>query len=140
MSEHGLSPDDVRFRTEFEAFAVPPAQFDHRAHVRLAYAYLADNDADSALALMRSALMAFLEHNQVPVSKYHETLTRAWILAVRHFMTRSPDTPSADAFIRANPELLDTKIMLTHYSADVLFSDEARRRFVQPDLDRIPGA
>lgn len=140
MSAHALSPDDVRFRTDFETCVFPPAQFDHRAHVRLAYVYLAENDADAALERMRSALMAFLEHNKVPASKYHETLTRAWILAVRHFMTRSPGTESADAFIRANPEILDTKIMLTHYSADVLFSEEARRRFVRPDLDGIPGA
>ena len=140
MSAHALSRDDVRFREAFETCALPPAQFDHRAHVRLAYVYLADNDADTALALMRSALLAFLEHNDVPISKYHETLTRSWILAVRHFMTRSPGTASADAFIRANPELLDTRIMLTHYSADVLFSDVARQRFVRPDLDGIPGA
>ena len=140
MSAHALSADDLQFRKAFETCAFPAAQFDHRAHVRLAYVYLADNDADTALALMRSALMAFLEHNDVPISKYHETLTRAWILAVRHFMTRGPGTASADAFIRANPELLDTKIMLTHYSAGVLFSDEARRRFVRPDLDGIPGA
>lgn len=140
MSAHGLSTDDVRFRTEFETCVFPPARFDHRAHVRLAYVFLAGNNTDTAHALMRSALIAFLEHNHVPVSKYHETLTRAWILAVHHFMTRSPGTESAEAFIRANPELLDTKIMLTHYSADVLLSEEARRRFVRPDLDGIPGA
>jgi len=34
--------------------------------------------------------------------------------------------------------LLDSKIMLTHYSADLLFSDEARARFVEPNLDPIP--
>jgi hypothetical protein len=34
--------------------------------------------------------------------------------------------------------VLDTKIMLTHYSAEVLFSPEARALFVEPDLDPIP--
>jgi hypothetical protein len=28
--------------------------------------------------------------------------------------------------------------MLTHYSAEVLFSPEARARFVEPDLEKIP--
>jgi hypothetical protein len=28
--------------------------------------------------------------------------------------------------------------MLTHYSAQLLFSDGARARFVEPDLDQIP--
>lgn len=40
--------------------------------------------------------------------------------------------------IERNPELLDSRIMLTHYSAEVLFSDEARARFVDPDIQPIP--
>jgi hypothetical protein len=34
--------------------------------------------------------------------------------------------------------MLDTKLMMAHYSAELLFSDEARARFVEPDLDQIP--
>jgi hypothetical protein len=59
-------------------------------------------------------------------------------MAVRHFMEASPACESADAFIEQNPKLLDSKIMLTHYSAEVLFSDEARAQFVEPDLSPIP--
>jgi hypothetical protein len=87
---------------------------------------------------MRDTLRGFLEHHGIPVSKYHETITRAWIMAVRHFMDRTPPTPSADTFIDGNPRLLDPKIMLTHYSAELLFSPEARARFVEPDIDPIP--
>ena len=87
---------------------------------------------------MRSALLGFIAHNNIPVAKYHETLTRAWILAVRHFMAISPVADSAADFIERNPMLLDSKIMLTHYSAEVLFSPEARARFVEPNLDAIP--
>lgn len=65
-------------------------------------------------------------------------MTRAWIMAVRYFMDRSSSEASADNFIESNPELLDSKIMLTHYSNEVLFSDEARSVFVEPDLDPIP--
>ncbi len=89
---------------------------------------------------MRESLVAFLGHHGIDAAKYHETITRAWILAVRHFMDRTPHSDSADAFIDANPVLLDSKIMLTHYSAEVLFSAEARARFIEPDLQQIPGA
>lgn len=41
-------------------------------------------------------------------------------------------------FIDRNPLLLDTEIMLSHYSAEVLFSDEARAAFVTPDVSPIP--
>jgi hypothetical protein len=138
MSKHRLSTDDWHFLTEFETGGISPDGFDHRAHVRLAYAYLTEHEPDTAVRLMRGALMAFLRRNDIDISKYHETMTNAWILAVRHFMATTPAAPSADAFIDANPILLDSKIMLTHYSADLLFSDRARARFVEPNIERIP--
>jgi hypothetical protein len=137
MHAHGLSDDDRGFRAAFEACAVAPARFGHEAHVRLAYVYLAEHHVEAAVERMRASLLKFLEHNGVPRAKYHETLTRAWVLAVRHFMDRSPSTSAGD-FIAKHPELLDSKIMLTHYSASVLFSPDARERFVEPDLDPIP--
>jgi hypothetical protein len=135
---HALAPDDRRFRVDFEEGNVLPARFDHRAHVRLAYVYLVEHDADTATSLMRDALRRFLVRHGIDADKYHETLTRAWILAVRHFMARSTAAASADAFIDANPLLLDSKIMMTHYSAELLFSSDARARFADPDLDPIP--
>ena len=136
--KHELSKDDLDFRAAFEAGAFAPADFSHRQHVRLAYVYLADCDVDLALERMRAALVAFLSHHNIPASKYHETLTRSWLLAVNHFMHRTPQTSSADDFIARNPVLLDSRIMLTHYSAGLLFSDAARADFVEPDLDPIP--
>jgi hypothetical protein len=138
MSNHNLSKNDREFRAAFEAGAFAPADFSHRAHVRLAYVYIAESDATQALEPMRGALLTFLRHHGIPASKYHATLTRAWILAVDHFMHRSPGSTSADDFIARNPLLLDTRIMLTHYSAELLFSDQARAEFVEPNLDPIP--
>jgi hypothetical protein len=135
---HRASPEDRAFRTEFEAGRFPPAEFSHRAHIRLAYVYLTEHDTDAAYERMRQALLTFIRHHGIEVSKYHETITRAWIMAVRHFMEISPDAESADLFIENNPRMLDPKIMLTHYSAEVLFSDEARARFVGPNLSPIP--
>ena len=37
---HQLSGDDQQFREDFEAGRVAPDAFNHRAHVRLAYAFL----------------------------------------------------------------------------------------------------
>ena len=109
MVNHQSSDEDQAFRLAFEAGHVAPAQFDHRAHVRLAYVYLVSHDADAATGLFRGALQRFLQHHGIAPEKYHETLTRAWTLAVRHFMARSPAMTSADAFIAHNPELLDTR-------------------------------
>ena len=135
---HEISQSDLEFRTAFEAGAFAPADFSHRAHVRLAYVYLATNDVERATTLMRGAIVNFLRHHGIPPTKYHETLTQAWILAVFHFMHRTTEAVSADDFINHTPLLLDSRIMLTHYSADRLFSPAARAAFVQPDLDPIP--
>jgi len=132
------SIEDQTFRMDFEAFKFPPGEFNHRVHIRLAYVYLSAYDTDTAHQLMRSALLSFLEHHGVNVSKYHETITRAWIMAVRHFMENTSSSASAEIFIEKNPRMLDSKIMMTHYSAEVLFSDEARAKFVPPNLDPIP--
>lgn len=138
MIPHSSSLEDRDFRARFESGDVPPAEFDHRAHVRLAYVYLSAHDTEAAYRRMRTALHAFLEHNGIDRSKYHDTMTRAWIMAVRHFMDRTSGSASAAAFIEANPKLLDSKIMMSHYSAGLLFSAEARAQFVEPDLEPIP--
>ena len=130
--------DDIEFKNQMESFAFPAPDFNHRAHLRLAYIYLSKNSADRSSELMRDTLNRFLIHNGVDPSKYHATLTKAWILAVHHFMVRTKTSSSADEFITRNPEMLDTQIMMTHYSAELLFSDEARAAFVQPNLDPRP--
>jgi hypothetical protein len=53
-------------------------------------------------------------------------------------MEISSDCASSEIFIENNPVILDSKIMMTHYSTELLFSDEARARFVEPDLSPIP--
>ncbi|NUO82130.1 hypothetical protein HUU05_18830 [candidate division KSB1 bacterium] len=135
---HLLSTEDRIFQRALEACEFPPAQFNHRAHLKLAYIYLAEHDTETACRLMRDAIQNLLEHNHIDISKYHETLTRAWIMAVRHFMEKTSNSESADAFIDQHPQMLDSKIMLTHYSAELVFSDEARAKFIEPDLEPIP--
>ena len=135
---HKFSMEDNLFRRRFEAFEIPAEQFDHRAHVRLAYIYLCESGPDRAAASMKRALLAFLEHLGTEPAKYHETITQAWIGAVNHFMASSGPCNSFTEFIAENEILLDTKIMLSHYSAEVLFSDEARAKFVHPDISPIP--
>lgn len=134
---HKISAADEEFRLAFEGCSFPASGFDHRAHLRLAYVYLCEGPVETAHGRMRSALNAFLHHLGVDDSKYHETMTRSWILAVAHFMARTLSSVSADEFIDANPILLDSKIMLTHYSAELLFSASARAAFVEPDLEPI---
>jgi len=138
MVKHDVSADDQAFRRAFEACDIPAAEFDHRAHVRLAYIYLCEQSSDEARKAMKQSLLGFLTHLGIGESRYHETITRAWVMAVAHFMQLSPTCHSAAIFIDQNPVLLDSNIMLSHYSAEVLFSPTARSQFVEPDIQQIP--
>jgi hypothetical protein len=135
---HKATPEDQAFARAFEACQIAPGAFDHAAHVRLAYVYLCEGRVDAAVDRMKQALLAFLAHLGVGPSKYHETITRAWVMAVSHFMDESAACESAAAFMTLNPRLLDSRIMLKHYSAEVLFSPRAREEFVPPDVRPIP--
>ena len=136
--KHRASPDDARFRAAFEALAIPPAEFDHGAHVRLAYVYLCEDTVDGAVEKMKRALLAFIAHVGADPVKFHETITRAWVMAVDYFMGKTAPCASYAEFVVANPALLDSRIMLTHYSAELLFSPAARQGFVAPDIQPIP--
>lgn len=138
MTEHAASKDDGLFCEAVESCTLPVAEFDHRAHVRLAYIYLLDGNADEAYQSVQTSINRILDHNGVDPTKYHETITKAWVLAVQHFMSHSEPASSFEHFVELNPRLLDSKIMLTHYSEETLFSDEARAEFVEPDLQPIP--
>ncbi|MCC4798087.1 hypothetical protein BCT30_01215 [Enterovibrio norvegicus] len=136
---HSLLHTDIAFVASVEECSFPVEDFNHRAHVRLAYAYFVDNDTESSNNLLRKALVGLLQFNDIaPSAKYHETLTKAWLLAVNHFMHHTDTCDNADMFIDLNPQLLDSQIMMTHYTKARLFSEEARHTFIAPDLDAIP--
>lgn len=138
MTSHRASDEDLEFVRAFETAEIAAEDFDHRAHLRLAYVCLCGQGVDDAHDRIRKALQRYLARIGAPPCKYHETMTRAWILAVPHFMDQAAPCSSADDLVDRHPELLDGRIMLTHYSAGLLFSDEARREFVEPDIQAIP--
>ena len=136
---HQPSSEDLELVRSLESFEIQPGHFDHRSHIRMAYTYLCEHDVQSACTKIRRVLCDFLLHNGIePSTKYHETMTQVWTLTVRHFMDHTPNTTSSEQFIDANPKLLDSGILKTHYSKELLFSEEARDCFVEPDLVPIP--
>ena len=60
MTSHRLSAADRVFKEQFESGEISPAVFDHRAHVRMAYVYLAGQETEVALRQIRDALRGFL--------------------------------------------------------------------------------
>ena len=135
---HRVSHEDKAFRRAFERCEIASEDFDHPAHVRLAYIYLCETNLAASGNIMKNSLLRYLNHLGIGSAKYHETLTQAWIKAVAYFMARCNACDSASDFMSQCRQLLDSKIMLTHYSAQRLFSEKARNTFVEPDIQSIP--
>jgi len=138
MIHHNISIADKEFQKKFEKCEIPKGSLNHYAHIRLAYIYLCRYPPKKALSLFKNFLLSYLQKNNIDTSKYSETITISWMMAVNCFMTKEEACCSAESFINRNPQLLDDKIMLTHYSPELLFSNNARKKFIHPDIQKIP--
>lgn len=135
------SDGDRLFARRFEAGGVDAADFNHRGHLRLAYTYLCEGPSlATARDRMRASIRGFLDLHSVDPAKYHETLTLAWMDAVRHFVGNAGAPDSFEALLKVDDRLLDKEIMLTHYTRKRLCSESARTGYVSPDVSPIPVA
>lgn len=133
--------NDDQLLQAFESCHLTPASFRHREHLRVAYLYLTRYPFEQAHARFEAGVQRLLAHLGAPASHYHATITRAWFLAVRHFLRREGARETSEQFLAAPcaaSRLLDQQVMLIHYSAERLFSAAARTEFIEPDLDPIP--
>lgn len=125
---------DETFLARFEAAAL--AHFDHRDHLRVAFAYARRGGIEHAVARAREGLRRFAAAHGEP-GRYHETLTTAWARVVGHYALRVPHD-DFEAFLAAHPRLLERDLLGAHYSRERLFSADARAAFVEPDLLALP--
>ncbi len=132
--------DDEHFR-QFENQSLSLEHWNHRAHLKVAYVYLRHFSFDEALARMRDGVRAYNAANGItnsPTSGYHETLTRAWLQLVHTTLRQFGPADSADAFLDAQPQLCQKRVILLFYSRDRVMSAEAKASFVPPDLAPLP--
>jgi hypothetical protein len=125
---------DEAFARAFEAGTVSPEQFDHAAHLRVAWVYLREaGSADAAVPRIRDAIQRFAAAAGA-AQKYHETMTVVWMRLLEDAGTQVTPRCELSELLRLRPELGDKNLPLKYYSRDRLFSDEARTRYVPPDL------
>ena len=103
---------DEQFARAFERGEVTPAEFDHRAHVRLAWVYLREaRDVDAATDRMREAIRQFAAAANAS-SKYHETITVLWMRLLEEARARVPAACELAELFRHCPELSDKDLPL----------------------------
>jgi hypothetical protein len=122
--------------------SLPKPEWTHAAHFAAAVWLLSDDQID-ALDVMPGAIRAYNESTGVAntdTSGYHETITRASLHAARYVIQRSP--PHAAMHTLANAILAGefgrSDWLLAYWSRPLLFSPEARRRWIDPDIKALP--
>jgi hypothetical protein len=121
--------------------SLPKAEWTHAAHFAAAFWMTRRPDMHPAHD-MPALIRAYNEATGVPntdTGGYHETITLASLRATGAWLTARPDM----ALHEALNELLASEYgrsgwLLTYWSRPVLFSVEARRAWVNPDLRPLP--
>jgi hypothetical protein len=107
--------------------------FHHASHLHIAWVYLLESSSvRQAADKMRDTLRRFAVAAGKP-EKYHETITLFWVHLFSRAYGRSRGERLED-IVHANPQLLEKNFPLVYYSAERLFSHEARTSWVEPDL------
>lgn len=150
MTDHSprlFASDDaiVRIGEGLLARTLPRADWTHEAHLA-ATLYLAsrrpDIDLDSQLPGIIRGYNESVGGVNDDSQGYHDTITRVFLHGVRLFVTAAEAGASLHSLVNA---LLLSPMgrrdwPLRFYSPEHLFSIEARRGFVPPDLaDRLPA-
>jgi len=135
MVEKHWSYTDAEFEQLFKSCELPPVEFSHEAHLRLAWLHISQYGIVHAEENIQNQLQKFVAFVGAK-DKYHTTLTIAAIRAVYHFMLKSKSDNFED-FIVEFPQLKHKfkTLMGAHYSFDIFSSAKAKVEFLQPDLN-----
>ena len=131
-----LSPLDRAFLAAFIDRRLSAAEFDHRAHVRAAWAVLQCHDLSVAIEMICTGIRE-LATQFGAAEKYNRTLSEA---IVRLMASRDAATLGWSEFVGNNPELFSnaSAVLSRYYSTAVLQSADAKASFIPPDRMPLP--
>ncbi len=148
MTEHPPRPFDsdaeiARIGEGLLARTLPRADWTHEAHLAATTYFLTrrpDIDLDAELPAIIRGYNESVGGVNSDSEGYHETVTRVFLRGVRLFLSEAdPDEPLVD---HVNALLLSPMGRrdwpLRFYSRKRLFSVEARRDFIAPDIGALP--
>lgn len=131
------SENDILSLVEsFENGTIRREDWRHAEHLTIALYYLSRCDFEASLNKMREGIFNLLKAFDVDLTAempYHETLTVFWMRTISEFLNSKGSVSIVE--IRARLiETFDRDYPLRFYSRELLFSDQARKSFVEADL------
>lgn len=123
---------------KFTSCTLPKEKWTHEAHLIVAIWYCKTYELPKTLDLLRYNIKTYNISVGTPNSDtqgYHETLTRFWLLVAANFVNLNKEKSfeeTAETFI--NSDWASRNLALNYYTKEALFSVEARKDWVEPDL------
>lgn len=134
---HDIDPDDAaRLVRSFEAGSLDADGFHHRQHLTVAAWLLETSPYETALDRMRQGLHTLLA--KTGKDAYHETITVFWMRALAHRLASCAGRPASVRVGEVVTWAETAQPLRAHYTAARLALPEARRQFVEPDLEPLP--
>jgi hypothetical protein len=125
------------FIGRFEDCSLPKAQWTHRSHLVMALWYLRRHGRSEATRLIQCGIRRYNE-SLGNLTGYHETVTLSWIAIIQGFLSSRDCTRPISVLAAELLEQCGEKdYLLRFYSRERLFCDEARSRWLPPDLAGI---
>jgi hypothetical protein len=123
--------------------SLPKPAWTHVAHLRVGLWHVRRFGADLAVDLLRERISRYNEAvgtANTSTCGYHETLTVFYVKVIDAFVSAAASPgQEADTLERRLLEAVgDRELPLRYYSRECLFSTEARRQWVAPDLQPLP--
>lgn len=117
----------------------PPDEFSHAEHIRLAWYYLTEWPLPEAMDRFERDFRGYVARIGAQ-AKYHHTITRGLLELLATHLDDPALRRDWDAFREdARPAFDNALALLKRYwSEDTLFSDAARRGWVDPDRAPLP--
>ena len=134
----GVTAADDHFLAAFTAGEIANQDFHHRDHLRLAWIQIRRLGLPHALEAVTAAIRQFAAGHGHG-DRYHETMTRFWLLVVAMGISRH-STLAFDELLAAEPHLLDKNLPYRHWSRERMGSEDARQRWLEPDLRLMPAS
>ena len=123
----------------FESCDFAKGEFTHALHLAVAASYASKYMDEEALTRMRSGLLR-LTH-KFGVKAYHETITQFWMRISRMFLDSETSERSLVATMNRFIEAFASKdVVYQYYSRELLQSELAKTKWVEPDLKPISSA
>jgi len=139
-------PDDAAIDRHGRSFlerSLPKADWTHAGHFCAALWLLRARPEIDASARMPDFIRAYnlaTGGENTDTAGYHETITQASLRAARAFLDRYPASAPLHGIV---DDLMASDLgrpdwLLVHWTRETLFSTDARRGWVEPDLQPLP--